>query len=94
MRSAQSNSPAKNTEAKKKRRRSIRGFSLMEVIASSTILIIGLTGVVAGTGAALNVLDKQVHATMALHLAEQVMEGLLIPINFVKINASWLVLVF
>lgn len=50
----------------------------MEVIASSTILIVGLTGVVAATGTAVHVFDKQTHITKALHLAEGTLESLLL----------------
>jgi Tfp pilus assembly protein PilV len=61
-----------------RRRPPVRGFSLMEVVASSTIMIVGLTGVVAATGTAINIFDKNIHITSGLHLSEQVLEGLLL----------------
>ncbi len=55
-----------------------RGFSLLEVIFSSTIFITALTGVVSAIGTSRQIKEDHRMLTQALHLAEGQIEQLLV----------------
>lgn len=55
-----------------------RAFSLLEVILSSSILIIGISGLLVGVTVALNVHEHQRKVARALLIAERRMESLLV----------------
>lgn len=55
-----------------------RGFSLIEVLISSTIFIVALTGVVSAIGTSRQIKEDQRMLTQALNLAEAQVEQLLV----------------
>jgi Tfp pilus assembly protein PilV len=57
---------------------SARGFSLLEVIVSSTLLIAGLTGIVSALSTTTTLSTHQRNVTQALQIAESTLESLLI----------------
>lgn len=57
---------------------SARGFSLLEVLVSSTLLSAGLTGIVSALSTTTALAAHQRHVTQALQIAESTLESLLI----------------
>ncbi len=55
-----------------------RGFSLLEVLISAAMLMIGLTAVLQYQSSALAVVGKEQHVLTATHVAELTMERLLL----------------
>lgn len=55
----------------------MKGFSLLEVMISSAVLIVGLTGTVQAISTASSQMEHARHVTQALHAAETQMEVLL-----------------
>lgn len=54
------------------------GFTLIEVMISSSILLIGLAAVVSGMAAYTKVQEHQRHMTQAIHIAESAMEEIIL----------------
>lgn len=63
--------------ARRRRGRSAAGFTLIEVMIASVILLIGIAAVVMGLRSAHGVSAHQRYVTQALHATESVMEDLL-----------------
>lgn len=59
-------------------RRRARGFSLIEVVLSGAILLVGLAGTLSGLSTALSVYENDRRRTMALSLCEGQLEQLLL----------------
>lgn len=59
-------------------RRRSRGFSLIEVLTSSTVLLLGLAGTVSGIASAMDMYRHQRHMTQAMQICEGLMEELLL----------------
>ncbi len=55
-----------------------RGFGILEVLISSTMLVAGLAGVLQAQASITNTMARERRLTMATHIAEQTMERLLV----------------
>lgn len=64
--------------AKTRRSRSDAGFSLIEVMASSSFLIVGLIGVISAIVSYQRMAATERHMTQGIHVAEGTMEELLL----------------
>lgn len=61
-----------------RRTRSPRGFTLIEVMVASAILLVGIAAVVSALSISTRTAAHQRHVTQALHVTENLMEGLLL----------------
>ena len=68
----------KNTTCNAALRRRRRGFSLIEALVASTLLVLTVTGVLNGVSAGLRAREHQTHLTNGLQVAESLMEQLLL----------------
>lgn len=69
-------SPSRRPPAR--RRRGARGFSLLEVMISSSFLIVSIAGTLSAFSAVMDAQNHQKHLTTALQIAEAELEGLLL----------------
>jgi prepilin-type N-terminal cleavage/methylation domain-containing protein len=58
--------------------RGARGFSLIEVVVSSTLLLIGLAGTMSALSSYQKGVEHQRHLTQGIHIAESTMEQILL----------------
>ena len=63
---------------KRAKPKSVGGFSLLEVMVAGAILLIGISGMLAGVRSGLSIQAKTANSTTALEVAEREMERLFI----------------
>jgi len=83
--------PSRVPPPKRKRLRSARGFSLLEVMISSALLLLAIAGTLSGMGTAMRVYEHQRKTSNAINIAESTIEDLLLRFqgdNQTKVSGS------